>query len=299
MTMPVLLPFVLLALSLSCLAAEGPDPNITAAEIMARVAANQDRSEQLRKNYVYCQHVHVATHKPHGKLMREETADYNVVPVPEGTRKELQLLTGRYLDKGHYRDFRGEPRPHTNNVDAELIDALRGDLAGDVRRSAPGQNVHIDFDEDLPTRDGIASGLFPLTSAQQEKYSYRLIGEEIFQGRPAYHIAFGPKNKYDFEWAGEAYIDKQEFQPMLVFTKLSRPVPFAVRAFLGTDLPGMGFSVQYARQPDGAWFPSSFGTEFHLKVLYFLNRDVSLSLDNRDFQHTQVDTRIQYEGELH
>jgi hypothetical protein len=60
----------------------------------------------------------------------------------------------------------------------------------------------------------------------------------------------------------------------------------------------MGFSVQYARQPDGAWFPSSFGTEFHLKVLYFLNRDVSLSLDNRDLQHTQVDTRIQYEGEL-
>ena len=49
---------------------------------MARVAANQDRSEALRKQYVYKQQIHILTHKPGGKLMREETGEYNVVPNP-------------------------------------------------------------------------------------------------------------------------------------------------------------------------------------------------------------------------
>ena len=35
-----------------------------ADDIMARVAANQDRSEALRKEYVYRQHIHIVTHKP-------------------------------------------------------------------------------------------------------------------------------------------------------------------------------------------------------------------------------------------
>jgi hypothetical protein len=60
--------------------AQSPQPNpasLTAEAIMARVAANQDRSEALRKQYVYKQQIHILTHKPGGKLMREETADYH------------------------------------------------------------------------------------------------------------------------------------------------------------------------------------------------------------------------------
>ncbi|HMK28509.1 MAG TPA: hypothetical protein VK473_02420 [Terriglobales bacterium] len=286
---------LLLAFALPCFAADNP-PQLTADEIMARVAVNQDRAEQMRKNYIYKQHIHVVTHKTNGKMMREETADYNVVPQPDGARKDLQLLTGRYLHKGKYEDFKGEPRPDAGSVDAELIDSFRADLAHDSRRqSEHKRGVHIDLDEETHSKDGIAGDLFPLSSAQQSKYIFRLLGELTFQGRQAFHIAFGPKNKNDIDWAGEAYIDQQEFQPMLVFTRMSRQIPFPIRTLLGIDLPGLGFSVQYKRQPDGVWFPSSFGTEFRLKVLHLLNRDVSLSLDNRDFQRTHVDTRIQYE----
>jgi len=56
--------------------AKEPDPAnapLTAEAIMARVAANQDSSETLRKEYVYLQHTHVVTHKPKGgRLQREE-----------------------------------------------------------------------------------------------------------------------------------------------------------------------------------------------------------------------------------
>ena len=265
---------------------------------MARVAANQDQSVELRKNYVYKQHVHVVTHKTNGGLMRDETAEYDVLPTPDGATKKLETLTGRYLHKGKYQDFRGEPRPDADTIDAELVRSFRDDLTGNSAESKSQQEhgVHVDLDEDSHTKDGIGGDLFPLSTEQQKKYSFHLLGEQTFQGRSAYHIGFGPKDKNDIDWAGEAYIDKAEFQPILVFTKLSRRIPFAVRTFLGTDLPGIGFSVQYKRQEDGVWFPSSFGTEFRLKVLYFLNRDISVSLDNRDFKRTHVDSKIEYAG---
>lgn len=88
---------ILLALAISLLAsgvfaqtaqpAMGNDP-LTADAIMARVAANQDRSQELRREFVYQQHIHILTHKPGGKLLREETADYDVTPLPEGTEKK-------------------------------------------------------------------------------------------------------------------------------------------------------------------------------------------------------------------
>jgi hypothetical protein len=81
-----------------------------------------------------------------------------------------------------------------------------------------------------------------------------------------------------------------------VFTKLSRRIPFGVRTFLGTDLPGVGFSVVYKRQEDGVWFPATFGTEFRIKVLFFINREVSVSLENSGFQHTHVESKMKVVG---
>jgi hypothetical protein len=80
----------------------------------------------------------------------------------------------------------------------------------------------------------------------------------------------------------------------MVFTKLSRKIPFFVRTALGTDLPGVGFSVTYKRQPDGVWFPASFGTEFRLKAVFFIKRDISVSLQNSGFEHTHVDSTLHY-----
>ena len=71
-----------------------------AAEIMARVAADQDHAQQVRAEYVYQQHVRVATLRTRGKLAREEIADYVVMPTPEGTKKSLLRNDGRYWHRG-------------------------------------------------------------------------------------------------------------------------------------------------------------------------------------------------------
>ncbi len=251
----------------------------TADAIMARVAENQDRSEELRKQYVYRQHTHIVTHKPKGgRLQREETADYDVTPVPDGTQKELKTITGRYWNKGKYETFQGEPVPHEDGLDGSLVKSFRDELSNDK------------------TKDGISKDLFPLTTEGQKDYEFTLLGQETQEGRSVYHIGFRPKDKNDISWAGEAYIDAAEFQPVRVFTKLSRRIPFAVRTLLGTDVPGVGFNVVYKRQEDGVWFPATFGTEFRLHVLFFINRDVSVSLENRDFQRTHVESKMKVVG---
>lgn len=245
---------------------------------MARVAVNQDRSEAIRKQYVYKQHIHVVTHKPHGRLQREETADYDVTPMAEGTEKQLKLLTGRYWHKGKYEVFQGEPAPEAGGLDGQLVEQFRDSLSNDK------------------TKDGLGKDLFPLTSEEQKNYTFKVLGQEKEAGRSVYHIGFRPKDRDEITWAGEAYIDAVEFQPVRVFTKLSRRVPFLVRTMLGTDVPGLGFNVVYQRQPDGVWFPSTFGTEFRLRAVFFINREITVALQNSAFERTHVESRMKLVG---
>jgi hypothetical protein len=262
--------------------AQSPQPPaaLTAEAIMARVAANQDRSDALRKQYVYKQQIHILTHKPGGKLMREETADYNVVPTPDGTKKALTQLTGCYWHKGRYEQFRGEPAPDEDSFDGDLISDLRDDLSDDG------------------AKDGLARRWFPLTKEEQKHYVFELLGQEVQQGRSVYHTSFQPKDNDEAPWAGDAYIDAAEFEPVLVVTKLARPLPLMIRTLLGTNVPGIGFNVVYQRQPDGVWFPATVGTEFRIRAEFVINRQVSVSLANSAFEHTHVVSRIKRVGEL-
>jgi hypothetical protein len=258
--------------------AQANPATLTAEAIMARVAANQDRSEALRKHYVYKQQIRILTQKPGGKLMREETADYNVLPTPDGTKKKLTVLTGRYWHKGKYALFTGKPTPEEDSFDGDLINDLRDDLSDDR------------------AKDGLAKRWFPLTSEEQKGYDFKLLGQEVQQGRSVYHISFQPKEKDDLPWAGEVYVDAAEFEPVRVFTKLARRVPLMIRTLLGIDVPGVGFDVVYQRQADGVWFPATLGSEFRIRAKFVVNRQVSVSLENSAFEHTHVVSRMKVIG---
>jgi len=253
-------------------ASDQPTPSVQ--EIMARVAANQDRGQQARAEYVYQQRIHVASLRTNGKLAREETTDYLVTPTPDGTKKELKHIEGRYWHKGKYLEFHSEPVPDTGVVDSSIVESFRDDLYNDK------------------SKDGFGRDLFPLTSEEQKKYRFELAGEETVQGRKVYRVRFRPLDKSELTWAGEALIDAEEFEPLRVYTKLSRKIPLLVRTLLGTDLPGLGFNVQYRRFDENVWFPVSFGTEFRLRVLFFVNRDITVSLENSSFERANVQSKI-------
>jgi len=252
----------------------GDQPPPSVQKIMARVAANQDRGQKARAEYVYQQRIRVATHRTNGKLAREETTDYLVTPTPDGTKKELKHIDGRYWHKGKYLEFQGEPVPESDSLDGDLVHDFRDDLSNDR------------------SKDGLGRDLFPLTSEEQKKYLFELAGEETVQGRKVYRVRFRPLDKNELTWAGEALIDVEEFEPVRVYTKLSRKFPLFVRTLLGTDLPGVGFNVEYRRFDEGVWFPVSFGTEFRLRAVFFINRDITVSLENSAFERAKVQSKI-------
>lgn len=271
-------PFLLIAaLSIGSPAAAEPTPGLSAAEIMKKVAENQDREQKARIDFIYEESVRVSTRHNNGKLAREELTNSLVTPTAHGVTKKRESIKGRYWYKGRYMDFNGDPVPNANTLDGGLTSGFRDGLTNDS------------------SKDGVAKDLFPLTSEEQKDLKFELAGEETVSGRKAFHIRFTPKDKNDFTWAGEAFIDEDELQPIWVYSHLSRRIPFLVRNLLGTDVPGLGFNTRYARIDKDLWFPISFGTEFRLRAIFFINRTISVSMENSNFKRAVVESQIHYQ----
>jgi hypothetical protein len=172
----------------------------TADEVMARVAAKQEDAEHARASYVYRQLIAVRIRDSHGQLTREEVSEFQVVPDPGRTRKELLSFSGRYWKTGEATpcsrsgEFR-EGDGFRYEADAHLSHNLRDGLAGSRR-----------------SKDGLAPGLFPLVATVQSKYRFTLKGQQLYRGTEVYRVAFRPKQKSrDDEalWKGEVLVRTQ------------------------------------------------------------------------------------------
>lgn len=273
----------MMILVLLLLIAAGTEPE-TADDIMTRVAGNQDRSQQMRTAFVYHQNVLVRLTRSNGKLAREEYSEYTVTPTPTGTRKEQTLFRGKYMENGKVIEFDRNGYEHKNvDIDADLARDLAKDLTSDKH-----------------SRDGIAHDLFPLRSKQLRKYLFKLEGTEDYRGTPVYRITFVPKRPSiddDAEggiWAGEVLVHRQEFQPVLITTRMAAKIPLAVKTLLGTDVQQLGFKVTYQRFDEGLWFPVACGGEFKLKALFLYARRVGISLQNSGFQRAKVESKVNF-----
>ena len=280
-------------------------PPLTADAIMARVAANQDASEAARLRYVYVQHARVISRK--GKTVRcEEVTDMRVTPTAAGSEQQLLHLDGRVLTRHGYATYHDLLKPKAERA-AQPDHAAQPDANPQPDTEPQGVTARVDSDQetdrelvehlrknltDTKTRDGLGRDLFPLTTQSQKDLVFTLAGREPRNGRETFHITFHPRNKDEYGWKGDAWIDAEAFQPVVVRTAMAKNIPFAVRTLLGTSLPGLGFTVTYAPQPDGAWFPATFGTEFKLHVLFFFNRELVVAVQNSDFEKTHSSSRI-------
>lgn len=271
-----------------CFAA-ADEPALTADAIMARVAENQNRAEEMRSAFVYHQNVLVRLNRSNGKLAREEYSEYTVTPTPTGTRKERTLFRGKYVDHGKTVDF-GTPGYEHKKLDAD---------------AGLGSSLAESFTNDRKSRDGIERDLFPLTSRQQRKYNFKLEGEEDYRGTPVYRITFTPRKKPFFldadepgddeeVWAGEVLVHRDEFQPVLVTTTLAVKIPLWVKTVFGTDVRELGFKVTYKKFDEGLWFPVTYGGEFKVKALFLYSRRVGVSMQNSGFQRAVVASSVTF-----
>jgi hypothetical protein len=257
-----------------------PSAELTADEIMGRVAENQERSLEARKNWTYRQTVLTRLNRSNGKLTREEDKEYTVVPNPQGFEKKLERFSGKYEHKGKFIEYDKPGHEYKEmDIDAELVDDLADDLMSDERG-----------------RDGLAPRLFPLSRKEQAKYSFELRGRERYRDYEVYKIEFKPK-KLDIDedytwWAGEALIDTTEFQPVLITSFQAKALPLPVKVLLGTNIKDLGFKVHYKKVDEGLWFPVSCGGEFSLRALFFYGRKISIAMKNSGFQKTSVESRV-------
>jgi hypothetical protein len=286
-----------------------PEPLPSPESLMARVAINQDRAEVERAHYVYVQHAKMTSRRGN-TVMCEEITDYRFTPSAGDTHEQLLKVDGRFLKDKDYITYtallpRDEDKP--KDPDKDKTAKKEHDKKDKKEKKDkdptfdPNSNETIDRDivENIrwnlihdKSKDSINAHLFPLTTKEQANYTFRMMGRERLNDRDVFHIGFRPKKKDDFGWSGDAYIDTAAYQPVLITTGMARKIPFAVRTLLGTNVPGLGFTVRYAPQPDGVWFPVTFSTEFKIHVLYFFHRQVILNAENRDFEKTHVTSRI-------
>jgi hypothetical protein len=277
----------ILAWALCVLLASAAGRPVDVAGIMARVAANQQSAHDVRLNYVYRQEQTIRMRRGNGKLAREQRAEYVVTPGKKGVEKQLAKFEGKYQFKGKYVPY-DQPGYTYRDLDID------GDLVRDMAQ---------DMMNDQKSRDGIGHDLFPLTAEEQKKYDFRLVAREGYRGRSVYRVAFQPKAHADLDcdeaWKGEALIDAEEYQPVLVTTEMAQKVPTAVKVLLGTDVKGLGFSVTYRKFADGVWFPVSYGGEFEVRGLFFYKRKISVAMQNSDFRKTDVKSTLVYAAEPH
>jgi hypothetical protein len=272
------------------------DPLPAAETVMAKVATNQDQAEAERAHYVYVQHAKMVS-RSGNHVMCEEITDYRITPSSDGSHAELLKLDGRQLANHKYLAYSALPPDESAPKDEsvpkkeEENDSISVTIKDDSLDRDLVENMRSNLIHDK-SKDGISAHLFPLTSKDQADYAFHMVGRERMNGHDAYHISFRPKDKNDFGWSGDAFIDTTAYQPVLVTTSMARKIPFAVRTFLGTNLPGLGFTVTYAPQPDGVWFPVSFSTEFKIHVLFFFHREIILDAQNREFEKTHVTSKM-------
>lgn len=265
------------------LAAQTAVPMPPLEEILSRVAANQERASALRKSIVYRQNTFVRLLRTNGKMSREEKREYTVLPNEKGTEKKLEHFEGRYERGGKVLNYdKPKFQYKDTDIDGDLIEDFTDDMLNDRQ-----------------SRDGISHSLFPLTKAEQTHYTFRLVGTRKVNGVEAIRIAFDPKKEEgdDRCWKGEALIDPVEFQPLHVTTELSMNIPAAVKILFGINIKQLGFNVAYRKVADGLWFPSSYGSEFYLKVLFGYKRNITMSMVNTDFRRTDVSSTFQADEE--
>jgi len=168
------------------------------------------------------------------------------------------------------------------DIDGSLVADLTDDLVNDKK-----------------SRDGISPDLFPLTAVEQGHYDFQFAGTQKVGAVEALKLTFTPKKggEDDRSWAGEVLVDPGEYQPIRVTTRLAFQMPLAVKLLLGTNIRQLGFTLTCRKVADGLWFPVSYGTEFHLRVLFGYARTVTMSMDNRDFRRASAESSIHFENE--
>ncbi len=123
-----------------------------------------------------------------------------------------------------------------------------------------------------------------------EAFSFRLLGEEVINGRPAYVIEGKPRPGYRHrdrraklftELHGKMWVDKEDFRWVRVEGELADTVTFGwimVRLHKGSRI-----RIEQMRLPDGEWVPSNLWTHLSVRLGLIRHVHVEHTADYREY----------------
>jgi hypothetical protein len=268
-----LLPLVLCAAS--AVWAESPD----GLAIMRRSAENVAHARAARAAWVYDHDVFVRLKRANGKLAREESRTYTVAPTEKGAQRKLLKVDGKILEGRNEIVYNQVGyRQKEADIDSAIVDNLAREIMW--REDTLGLTEYWD----------------PLKSKNLDRYDFKLEGEERYRKYDVYRVSFHSKPKED-PWQGEALIERNEYQPVLVTVAWTGKVPIAATIALGISVKNIGAKITYQRFDKDLWFPVQCGGEMKLRVLFLYARTIAFSGTNRDFRKTDVQSSIEFGGE--
>jgi len=240
-----------------------------ADQIVERSIAVADRNWTARQHYTYVERDEEKRFDSEG---RTRSIDVRV--------SRAVFLDGNIIDQTVSHNG-GPPTPEQRKKDQELLRK---------RRSETSQERTARLREEKENRAFISE----VVSA----FNFRLVGEQVVDGRQAYILQATPKpgyrahSKYGKVFSkvqGKLWVDKQDFGWIKVDANVV--APFSMGLFLARVNPGTHILFEQTRVGEGIWLPRRIEIKADAKILFLKNyqmQEVITYSDYRPAQPSQV-----------
>jgi hypothetical protein len=278
-----------LALCAGPLAAGPEAPAIDAVELIRRVVRSQRRVESAFEGATYDQREVRIAWDAKGRPREVERRLFYVLAGENGAEssRELVEVDGRPATEGEKRKAAEEDEKGRRR---------RVEQRAEARAKTPPR---VGGDEDDPL---VGSRRL---SELIGRYTIRIVGEEVIEGRPAYVLDFAPSptapapkglgDRALNALEGRAVIDASTFQIRSVEARLTRSVKVA--GGLAANVKDAG--VSYTGQPVGGdlWFPCAVDLRVTGKTALFFRLDTSFRAEFANLRRFKVETETDVRSE--
>lgn len=271
-----------LALAAGPLAAGPEAPAVDPVELIRRVVRSQRRVEAAFEGATYDEREVRIGWDAQGRPVNVETRLYYVLAGENGAEgsRELVEVDGRAATEEEKRkaaadDEKGKKRRVEQKAAAQAKAPVR--VAGD--------------DDDPLVGSRRLSELIG-------RYTIRLVGEEVIEGRPAYVLDFSPNpaapapkglgDRALNALEGRAVIDASTFQVRSVEAHLTRSVKVAGGLAANVKTAGVSYTGQPAG--GGVWFPCAVDFRVTGKTAVFFRLDTSFRAEFANLRRFKVET---------
>jgi hypothetical protein len=248
--------------------------NPEAKEIIRRSVDHDLLNFERLKDYTYTERAEERAYDPHGRLKKTEIETY-----------EIFILGGHDYARLVARNDQALPGKEARKEQVKLdkeIDKREHESAADQARHEKQRREERKFLDEVP-----------------EAFSYRLVGQEIISGKPAWVILADPKPdyrpkdsraKFITKVRAKIWIDTSEFQWVKVDAEALDKVSFGFH-MLQIE-PGATLHFEQTRINDEVWLPAAAKVYVNARLALFKQMHSEVDIQFRDYKKFQAESHL-------